>query len=66
MAERPVHRINGAAANLGGEALLGKALEIEKAGKTGDREVPCILLPEVLKRFARLQEAMEKYTGEAF
>ena len=66
LTERLSHRTNGAAANLGGEALRETAFGMEKEGKTGDREALSILLPEVVKRLGQLQEAMSKDTGEAF
>ncbi len=54
------HRIKGAAANVGAEALREKASEMEMAGKGGDMEQLGRLMPELEERFDRLNEAMEE------
>ncbi|MEI6126845.1 MAG: response regulator [Pseudomonadota bacterium] len=53
------HRIKGASANVGGEALRETAFEMEKAGKAGDIACLRIFLPELEKRFGELRKAME-------
>jgi CheY-like chemotaxis protein/HPt (histidine-containing phosphotransfer) domain-containing protein len=60
-AERQAHSIKGASANVGGQALREVAFEMEKAGKTGDREAVTARLPELEAQFARLKAAMEHH-----
>ena len=59
-AERQVHTIKGASANVGGEALCETAFEMEKAGKAGDLETVKARMAELDKEFGRLKMAMEK------
>ncbi|MEA3416727.1 MAG: response regulator, partial [Thermodesulfobacteriota bacterium] len=54
------HKIKGAAANIGGEALREAAFEMEKAGKTGDLSALSVSMTDLEKHFERLKEAMEK------
>jgi len=59
LAGQQAHRIKGAAANVGGEALREAALEMEKAGRAEDRDTLHRLFPKLEKRFAELQKVME-------
>jgi HPt (histidine-containing phosphotransfer) domain-containing protein len=54
------HKIKGASANVGGEALRQVAFEMEKAAEAGDLDALRTLLSQLENRFARLKEAMEK------
>ncbi len=54
------HRIKGAAANVGGEAMRAVALEMEQAGEAGDVAVAQERLPELAAQFLRLQEAIAR------
>ena len=65
LAEQQAHRIKGAAANLGGEALRAVAFEMEKAAKAGDLINVTARLPEMKTQFIRLREAMRKYTNKS-
>jgi len=53
------HKIKGAAANIGGEALRKVAYALEMAGKTGDAGALAQLAPELEKQFVRLKAVME-------
>ena len=53
------HKIKGAAANVGGDALCQVAFEMEKAGKAGAMEQLKDLLPQLESRFIQLKNAME-------
>ncbi len=57
-AERQAHTINGASANVGGEALRTVALEMEKAGKAGDLDAVKAHMAELEVQFDRLKQAM--------
>ncbi|MEI6127140.1 MAG: response regulator, partial [Pseudomonadota bacterium] len=57
-AEQQAHRIKGAAANVGGEALRETASKMEQAGKDGNLEALRTLLPELETRFGELRKAM--------
>ena len=59
LAEQQSHRIKGASANVGGEALREAAFEMEKAGRAGDMEALMSRLPDLTQRFTQLKEAME-------
>jgi signal transduction histidine kinase/CheY-like chemotaxis protein/HPt (histidine-containing phosphotransfer) domain-containing protein len=52
------HTIKGAAANMGGMALSGVALEMEKAGKAGKLERLTALVPELERQFELLRMRM--------
>ncbi|MCF8118739.1 MAG: PAS domain S-box protein, partial [Deltaproteobacteria bacterium] len=52
------HKIKGAAANIGAEALREVAFEMEKAGKAGDTETLTRLMPELENQFLQLKKAM--------
>ncbi len=54
-----VHKIKGAAGNVGGRALYETAYAMETAGRSGDLEKLKSLLPELEQRFTALEEAME-------
>jgi CheY-like chemotaxis protein/HPt (histidine-containing phosphotransfer) domain-containing protein len=59
-AERQAHTIKGASANIGGEALLVVAFEMEKLGKSGDLSAVHERMDELELQFARLREVLEK------
>jgi CheY-like chemotaxis protein/HPt (histidine-containing phosphotransfer) domain-containing protein len=65
-AERQAHKIKGAAALVGGEALRRTAFEMEKAGNAGDLAALRSLLPEMGKCFEQLKAAMNQadFSGE--
>jgi len=54
------HTIKGQSANVGGEALSETALEIEKAGESGDLETVKARMTELEAQFDRLKEAMNR------
>ncbi|HUA97923.1 MAG TPA: PAS domain S-box protein [Terracidiphilus sp.] len=56
------HKIKGAAANVGGEALRDVALEMELAGKGGDLARVVRLVPDLETQAGRLSEALRKWT----
>ncbi|MDD5309545.1 MAG: response regulator [Deltaproteobacteria bacterium] len=63
-AGRQAHKIKGAAANVGGEALRAVALAMEEAGGAGDVETLAGLMPDLERQFARLRAAMtESHAG---
>ncbi len=53
------HKIKGAAANVTARALQAVALEMEKAGKSGDMEKLTVLMPRLEARFLELKVLME-------
>ncbi|MEW6439881.1 MAG: PAS domain S-box protein [bacterium] len=55
------HKIKGAAANVGGEALKEAAAAMEREGKTGGREALVARAPALERQAARLQEAIEEF-----
>jgi HPt (histidine-containing phosphotransfer) domain-containing protein len=59
-AERQAHTIKGASANIGGEALLVVAFEMEKLGKSGDLSDVRERMDELELQFARLRDVLEK------
>jgi HPt (histidine-containing phosphotransfer) domain-containing protein len=59
MAGAQAHKIKGSAANVGGEALSGVALEMEKAGKERNLDKLTMLLPKLEREFERLRQAMQ-------
>jgi PAS domain S-box-containing protein len=58
LAEQQAHKIKGAAANVGGEALRAVALAMERAAKASELERLRDLLPELSAAFSALHEAM--------
>ena len=54
------HKIKGAAANIGGEALRKIAYEAEKAGKSEDMDSLADFISEVERQFTILKENMEE------
>lgn len=62
-AEQQAHKINGAAASLGGDILRQTAIEMENAGAAGDLESLKILLPRLKMHFAQLAEAARVFIG---
>jgi HPt (histidine-containing phosphotransfer) domain-containing protein len=56
---KQAHQIKGAAANVGAERLRSVALEIEKAGKTGDPDAAYTLIPHLERQSAQLRTALE-------
>jgi HPt (histidine-containing phosphotransfer) domain-containing protein len=59
LAGAQAHKIKGAAANVGGLALSGVALEMEMAGKGKNLDNLTMLLPRLEKEFNRLRQAMQ-------
>ena len=59
LAERQVHTIKGASANLGGDALSAVAFEMETAFKAGDCKAAVNHLPNLEAQFSRLRSALE-------
>jgi PAS domain S-box-containing protein len=57
-AEKLAHRLRGAAANMGGEALRETARMLEEAGKAGNLEGMRMLLPECRIRYEALKVAL--------
>ena len=57
------HKIKGAAANVGAEALRSVALEVEQAAKAGDMTRVTILLLEMKIQIARLQEVLVNWAN---
>ncbi len=57
-AEKLAHRLRGAAANMGGEALRDTARMLEEAGKAGNLEGMRMLLPECRSRYEALKVAL--------
>jgi PAS domain S-box-containing protein len=53
------HKIKGAAANLGGEALCGVALAMESAAVDGNTSLLAQQMPEMQRQFSRLKQAMQ-------
>jgi HPt (histidine-containing phosphotransfer) domain-containing protein len=53
------HKIKGAAANLGGEALCGVALAMESAAVDGNTSLLAQQMPEMERQFSRLKQAMQ-------
>ena len=64
-AERQVHTIKGAAANVGGEALRALAAELEKAAKSGDLESLKAGRQDLQDEFERLKKAMKDDSKDA-
>ena len=62
-AGRQAHKIKGAAADVGGEAMRAAAFEMEKAGQAGKLDDLRTLQPELEARYALLREAMDKDLG---
>jgi HPt (histidine-containing phosphotransfer) domain-containing protein len=58
--EQQAHRIKGAAANLGAEALEQAASVMEQAGKAGDVSKLQDLMPGVTRQFEILRAVLEK------
>ena len=58
-AERQAHAINGASGIVGGKALRAVALEIEKAAKAGLLAEASQNVPELIRQFDTLKEAIE-------
>ncbi|MFH0730000.1 MAG: response regulator [Pseudomonadota bacterium] len=56
--ERQAHTIRGASANVGGEALMAVALEMEMAGKSGDLGAVKARMAEMEAQFDRLTQAI--------
>ena len=54
------HKIRGASANVGGEAMRDAAIAMESAGASGDIESLKKLMPGLQREFELLKEAMEK------
>jgi len=57
--ERQAHKIKGASANLGGEALRALASAIEQAGKAGDMALIASRMAELDDRFDALMRALK-------
>ena len=54
------HKIKGASANVGGEALRAVAFEMEMAGKAEDLAAVKARMTDLEAQFDRLKEAMKK------
>lgn len=54
------HKIRGASANVGGEAMRDRASAMESAGDSGDIASLKKLMPDLQREFELLKEAMEK------
>jgi HPt (histidine-containing phosphotransfer) domain-containing protein len=63
LVEAQAHKIKGAAAAVGGEALSAVAAMLEMAGKRGDGEAFKAGLPELDRQFDALKEAMKGAMG---
>ncbi len=59
-AERQAHTIKGASANVGGDAMLAVALEMELAGKAGDLNAVKASMAELEVQFDLLNQVMIK------
>ena len=57
-AERQAHTIRGASANVGGEALMAVAFEMEMAGKSGDLNAVKASMAELEAQFDRLNHTI--------
>jgi HPt (histidine-containing phosphotransfer) domain-containing protein len=55
---RQAHKIKGASANVGGDALSSVAHEMEKAGQAGDLISAANHMDELQREFGRLKDAM--------
>jgi CheY-like chemotaxis protein/HPt (histidine-containing phosphotransfer) domain-containing protein len=55
------HKIKGAASSMGGLALSTAALQVERAGKTGNPELLGKTLPLLEQRFDELKHAMREF-----
>jgi CheY-like chemotaxis protein/HPt (histidine-containing phosphotransfer) domain-containing protein len=62
---RQAHKIRGAAANAGGEALQALAATVEQAAKAGDAASIATQMTELDVRFAALLAALKQETGQA-
>ncbi|MEW6520523.1 MAG: response regulator [Thermodesulfobacteriota bacterium] len=62
VAERQIHTIKGAAANVSGECMQAVAQEMEKAARAGDLALVRQRMSELEEQFERLRQAMEKET----
>jgi CheY-like chemotaxis protein/HPt (histidine-containing phosphotransfer) domain-containing protein len=56
--EQQAHRIKGASATVGGEALSALAAALEQAGETGNLAIISARMPELDAQFAALKKAM--------
>jgi len=56
--EDQAHRIKGAAANVGAEAMRAVALEMEQAGESGAVEIAQARMPDLTAQFIRLKDAI--------
>ena len=57
--EQQAHKIKGASATVGGEALRALAAAMEQAGQAGDLAIISARMAELDARFAALKEAMQ-------
>ena len=57
---KQAHKMKGAAANVGGEALRDLAFQVEEAGKAGDLPGATGKLHEIEVQAARLSEALQQ------
>ena len=57
--EEQAHKIKGASATVGGEALRALAAAMEEAGRAGDLAIISARVTELDTRFAALKEAMK-------
>jgi signal transduction histidine kinase/CheY-like chemotaxis protein/HPt (histidine-containing phosphotransfer) domain-containing protein len=57
------HKIKGAAATVGGEAMSAVAWEIEQAGRAGHVDTLKLRLPDLESEYLRLRDAMREFWG---
>jgi CheY-like chemotaxis protein/HPt (histidine-containing phosphotransfer) domain-containing protein len=58
------HKIKGAAANVGGEALRSVAAEMEKSGKAGNLDEVAVSMPKLEHEYRRLRDAIATWEAE--
>lgn len=58
--EQQAHKIKGACAMAGGDALCALAAVLEQAGQDGDLTIIAARMPEIDTQFAALKEAMKQ------
>jgi len=60
LVEQQAHKIKGACATVGGEALRAVAWAMEQAGKSGDLDAARARVTDLDEQFNALKEAMNK------
>jgi HPt (histidine-containing phosphotransfer) domain-containing protein len=64
LVQQQAHKIKGACATVGGDALCALAAALEQAGQDGDLAGISARMPEIDAQFAALKEAMNQETNE--